>query len=92
MLYYKCYINKYWEVSIMKELMRELDFNELDLYEGGDNQAGAGVGGNSGSGNGIGAAQCAYWKLLCFTAAGDLGSHGSCGSTAQNCKYYRDFC
>jgi len=77
----------------MKELMRELDLNELDLFEGGDNQAGAGVGGNSGSGNGIGAAQCAYFWTLCVTAASEnLGSHGGCGSTAANCEYYRKYC
>ncbi|WP_347386306.1 sublancin family glycopeptide [Paenibacillus polymyxa] len=74
---------------MMKELMRELDLNELDLFEGGDNQAGAGVGGNSGSGNGIGAAQCAYFWTLCASTASE---RWGCGSTAANCEYFRKYC
>ncbi|MEO2211270.1 sublancin family glycopeptide [Paenibacillus amylolyticus] len=80
----------------MKELMRELNMEELDLFEGGNGAAVGGVVGNgsgNGNGNGIGAAQCAYFWTLCVTAASEnLGSHGGCGSTAANCKYYHDFC
>ncbi|HDK7180862.1 hypothetical protein EXM36_18720 [Clostridium botulinum] len=63
----------------MKELLEEVNFEELELEETEEITGGGG----------ISSAQCSYWWALCFTGASD--TYG-CGSTAANCEYYKRYC
>ncbi|OQR53367.1 sublancin family glycopeptide [Bacillus sp. CDB3] len=70
----------------MKALMKELQIEELENYEGGT-EAVHGDGASGGSG--ISAAQCAYFWSLCVSTASD---RWGCGSTQANCEYFKKYC
>ncbi|WP_159314820.1 sublancin family glycopeptide [Mammaliicoccus sciuri] len=78
----------------MNELMRELSAEEMEKFIGGGDTMTRSVqgppsGGPGGKKGGFNAAQCAYWFGLCATAASD---QWGCGSTYENCNYYRKYC
>ncbi|MFB6587361.1 sublancin family glycopeptide [Bacillus thuringiensis] len=80
----------------MKELIKELNLEELETFEGGHdgvNYMNQHDGGGAGGGSGIGTAQCAYFKALCYSGGSEwLGGYGGCGSTQNNCELARKYC
>jgi sublancin family glycopeptide len=81
----------------MKDLIKELNLEELETFEGGYdgvNYSNANDDKTGGGSGGIGTAQCAYFKALCYYSGGaeTWGSWGGCGSTQNNCELARKYC